>query len=450
MKIFAKCWGLLALCWSTVAFSESGKFDLFHFKRADGEMQPYVLYTPKALDANQSRPLIVYLHGAVSAPKLQIDPLGAAKCSPMVKLADEGGYYVLFPYGQKGLSWFEHAGVEMVLAEIDAVKQTVQIDPDKVFLSGFSDGGSGSFYFAATKSDPFAGFISLNGALPVAANIGESPVYLENVNQKPFYVVNTQSDMLYPARLMKPLMDYLLQYHPNMIFNTPEGNHDMRYFPSLQAEIKYFIEQHRRQTVTDISLESADDFSNQYSWLKITKRNEAESTKAWHKPYALRMVNDKASLGVGFDMKHQGLGLKVTGVKKDSVSANIGIQAGDVIIKLEETLLDSRNALFSYLGSKKAGDTTVITIQRDGQEMILKGNFPPAYDYEVFAKQPLSAKVKATLQDNQLMIETSRVSEFEIDFDQLPWAKDAKTLSLVINGKAQQVIPHNKQTFVVP
>lgn len=448
MKILSKYWSLLMLFISAVVSAEQGKFELFQFERADGEPQPYVLYTPKNLDATQPQPLIVYLHGAVSAPKLQIDPMGAAQRSPMVKLADEGGYYLLFPYGQKGLSWFENAGVAMVLAEIEAVKQKVNINQDKVFLSGFSDGGSGAFYFAATKSEPFAGFIALNGALAVAANIGDSPFYVENINHKPFYIVNTQSDMLYPARLMQPLRDKILQYHPKAIFKTPEGNHDMRYFPMLQSEIKQFIEQHQRQAVTEISFESADDFSNQYAWLTITKRNETAVAKEWHQPYALKMLNDKASLGIGFDMKHRGLGMKVTGSKKGSIAEQLGIKAGDVIIKLEDTLLDNRYAVFNYLGSKKAGDATTITIQRDGQQISLQGNFPPAYEYEVFTKQPASAKVKAKLQGNTLFIETSRVAEIEIDFSKLPLNHNQSTIDVQINGKSHQIEAKGKKTFL--
>lgn len=449
MKSLYKFCSLLTLFFCTFAFAEQGKFELFQFERVDGQSQPYVLYSPKNIDTNQPRPLIVYLHGAVSAPKLQIDPMGAAKRSPMVKLADEGSYYVLFPYGQKGISWFENAGIEMVLAEIDAVKQKVKINENKVFLSGFSDGGSGTFYFAATQSDPFAGFIPLNGAVAVAANIGDSPVYLENFNQKPFYIVNTLSDMLYPARLMQPLIDKVLQYHPTALFKTPEGNHDMAYFPALLPEIKQFIEQHQRQAVREISFESADNFSNKYAWLSITKLAEQQSPQSWHQTYSLKMINDKASLGVGFDMKHRGVGMKITGTKKGSIAEKMGIQAGDVIVKLEETPLDNRYAVFNYLASKKAGDSTYLTIEREGQNIKLEGNFPPAYEYEVFTKQPISGKVKAKLQGNKLSIETSRVAEIKIDFEQLPLDKKYSHITLEINHKAQQVEAKGQQYFSI-
>ena len=40
----------------------------------------------------------------------------------------------------------------MVLDEINFVKENFPIDENKVFLSGFSDGASGVFYFSMTLS----------------------------------------------------------------------------------------------------------------------------------------------------------------------------------------------------------------------------------------------------------------------------------------------------------
>lgn len=450
MKIVAKCIGVLMLCVSGFTFADQGKFELFQFERHNGAQQPYVLYTPAHLDRNQAHPLIVYLHGAVSIPTSQRDPLDAAKRSPMVKLADEGGYYVLFPYGQQGITWFDNVGVEMVLAEIEAVKQKVQINPNKIFLSGFSDGGSGAFYIAATQGESFAGFMSLNGAMPVATNLGESPVYLSNINQKPFYIVNTQSDMLYPARLMTPLIEYWRQYHTNLTVSMPEGQHDMGYFPTLMPALKQFIEQHQRQTPEEFMFETADNTTNRYAWLTITELATDQVAKAWHQPYQLEMINDKASLGVGFDRQHQAEGLKITSVKKGSIADSMGIQAGDVIVKVEDQVLNGRRTLSRYLASKKAGDSTYFTIQRGSETLQREGRFPPPYAYEVFVKQPISGKVKVKKQGKQWHIDTSRIAAFEIDFEQFPKTTQTEKVSLVINGQPREVSPVRRQTFVLP
>ncbi|VEI58012.1 Poly(3-hydroxybutyrate) depolymerase [Pasteurella multocida] len=448
-KQLVKTFWLLLLSFVTGVAMAQGEFKSFEYQGEDGQKRPYILYVPKNLEQGKKHPLVVYLHGAVSATTLRINPLESAQKSPLVKLADEGGYYVLFPYGQKGATWFEPNGIKMVLAEIDKIKQEVAVNEDKIFLSGFSDGGSGTLYFATTQSSPFAGFISLNGSLSVAATIGKSPVYLENLNHKPLYIVNTQSDMLYPVRLMQPTIEKIKEYHSDVVFRSPEGNHEMSYFPTIAAEVKAFIDNHQRQPITKISFESADDFSNKFAWLKITKLNPAETAKEWHTPYELKMVNDKASFGMILDASYTGKGMKVSSFnKKGSAAEKMGVQAGDIILKMEDTELDHRYAAFNYLSTKKAGDKTTLTVERNSQIFTLSGQFPEGYEYQVFAKQPISGKVRAEVNENRLLIETSRVSELEIDFSLLPFKADSM-IELELNGKIQQVKPENMQTFTI-
>lgn len=441
-------WLLLLVAFISVLelHAQDGTFDQFTITTRDGIERPYIVYTPPSIDKQSKRPLIIYLHGAVSSASMRIDPLGAAKRSPMTKLADERGYYVLYPYGQKGATWFDPVGLDMVLSELHRVQQQYPIDVDKVFVSGFSDGGSGAFYMATTCSTPFAGFIALNGSVSVAANIGTSPVYLENINGKPLYIVNTLSDMLYPVQMMQPTIDKIREYQPLAIFRTPEGNHEMSYFPQLRSEIGAFVDEHRRTPATSISLECADTTSNSYDWLTIDKLAPEQAPQPWHTPYTLRMRNDKASLGIEPDPAHRGEGMLVKGFGKRSAGRDMGVQAGDLILRMEETAINNRFASFTYLASKKAGDSTALTIKRGADTLVLEGKFPDGYEYEVFAKQPLSGKVRATLSGQMLDISTSRVAEITIDFARLP-VKPKSKLTLSINGHKTRIRATGRQTF---
>lgn len=418
--------------------AQEGKFEEFKHTTPDGQERPYVVYTPKQAQAGEPRPLIIYLHGAVSNPQMRIDPLGAAKRSVMSQLADEGNYYILYPYGKRGCTWFDNMGCDMIFDELDNVLNNYPIQRDKIFLSGFSDGGSGVYYIASTRPEKFAGFISLNGSMPVAANLGDSPIYLDNFNHKPLYVVNTMSDMLYPVHMMDPLIKKMREHHPSFIFRTPEGNHEMSYFPSLQAEIKDFIDHNARTTPTSISFEVADQKNNRYEWLTILEISDKKNKADWHQPYSIKMTNDKASFGLAPNPKHQGKGLLVAGFGKKSCAKDMGVQVGDTILKMGDVEINGPMDSFSYAASKRAGDSTSLTLLRNGQEIVLTGHFPPAYQYEVFPKQPLSGKVRAQLQGQSLQIETSQVAAFSIDFDRLP-LKNKKKVELLLNGKSQML-----------
>lgn len=419
---------------ATLVQAQEGSFAEHKYKAKDGVERPYIVYTGKEVKAQEKRPLIVYLHGAISNPNLP-NTERSSRRSVMNKFADEGGYYVLYVFGQKGATWFDQVGRDMILGELAEVKRSYPIDENKVFLGGFSDGASGTMYMAASHGTPFAGYIALNGSISVSATLGLSPVYLENINHKPMYVVNTMSDFLYPVKMMQPTIDKMRSYHQSITYRTPEGNHDPLYFPTLQSEVRAFVDSCVRQSPTSISLEASDSINNSYEWLSITGIGEGEPAE-WHRPYSMVLTNDKASLGVSPSPKHQGVGMVVGGWGKKSCLRDAGIAIGDTILKLDTVLLTDPRALFGYVGTKRAGDKFTATVLRQGVEQVLELQFPPAYDYEVFTKQPKSAKVLARLDGSTLHLQTSRVKALAIDLERLPWVKRPKRLTILCDSKS--------------
>ena len=47
-----------------------------------------------------------------------------------------------------------------------------------------------------------------------------------------------------------------------------------------------------------------------------------------------------------------------------------GIEKGDVIVKLDQTVIKSNTALIEYIGMKRPGDKVVVTVNRDGKEKV--------------------------------------------------------------------------------
>lgn len=422
---------VLVICISFASQAQEGTFTEHKYMAGDGVERPYVVYTGQGVRPGERRPLIVYLHGAISSQALP-NIERSSRRSVMNKLADEGGYYILYVFGQRGAGWFDRIGTEMILGELEAVKATYPIDSDRVFLGGFSDGASGTLYMATTCPTPFAGFIALNGSISVAANLGTSPVYVENLNGRPLYVVNTLSDFLYPVKMMQPTVDYMRRYHSGIIYRTPEGNHDPRYFPTLQGEVRAFVDSCVRRTPTVLSWETSDSISRTFEWLTIDSLR-SEEPASWHRPYHLMLTNDKASLGVSPSATHVGRELVIGGFGKKSVLRDIGLSVGDTVTHLDTVALIGPRELFGYTASRRAGDRFTVTVLRGGQPVVLDAQFPPAYDYEVFEKQPLSGKVRARLEGDKLTLETSRVARLTIDLDCLPLGR-RRRLTIDLNG----------------
>jgi phospholipase/carboxylesterase len=111
------------------------------------------LYVPRAYDA-----LVVTFHGANAAPERAFDEL--------LPLADELGLVLLAPKSQRetwdlvyGRFGADAAMIDELLAD---VFRRYAIGPDRVFVSGFSDGASYALSLGLTNGDLFAGIAAFS------------------------------------------------------------------------------------------------------------------------------------------------------------------------------------------------------------------------------------------------------------------------------------------------
>lgn len=394
-----------------------GEFKEFRYVAEDSKERPYIVYIPSTVKKEEQRPLIVYLHGAISSPTIKDNPVEGLKKSRMLALLEQCRCYALFPYGQKGATWFDDIGINMVMGEFDLVLKDFPIQKNKIFLAGFSDGASGTLYIASTSPTRFAGFMALNGSYAVAASLGKEIIYPENLANRPLYMVNTQSDMLYPAEMMRPLNQYLQKYAPQIILSEPAGEHDLRYLSKEIPALLAFIEKHQLDVNNSLSWEASKE--SQIDWFKIEAIDEKAVAKEWHQPYQLTMRNTKASFGIQPDRNYT-KGMKIAGFGERSTAKEMGAKQGDIVLKMGDVELKHPYDSYRYLAQKKAGEATSLLVERDGKQIELKGQFLPAYDYEVFERRSPSAKIRAQVIGNVLHMETSGLKGFSIDMSRLP------------------------------
>ncbi len=429
------------------SFAQSGNFIEFKQQCSDKKERPFVVYTPQNQSNQAARPLLVYLHGAISSPTLKENPLEYAQKSQLIALADEGNFYILFPFGQKGATWFDAVGTDMLMSEIKTTLEKFNINKDKVFLSGFSDGGSGVFYLSMTKPMPFAGFIAMNGSLKVAEQLGELDIFPGNTNNKPFYIINTKGDFLYPLNQITPTIEYLERFNQNISFKTPEGNHEMNYLKDEQTHLIAFINKHSNANNKIVSWETSTPINNPESWVSIKEIDSTMSAKDWHQPYQLRVLNKKPFWGLKYDYSYQGKGLKIKSFKNDTCTAKrLGAEIGDIILMMEQDSMTSPFSEFYYNTKKTAGEQTSLTVLRNGEEKLLEGKFNDAYYYRIFNSDIKSGKIIAEIKGKNLFIKASRVKSIRLDTEKL---RQYKVKKVIINDKKyklQEIITLNVST----
>jgi len=125
----------------------------------DDSAQPYYLHVPPAAKTGKAMPAIVYLHGY--APWL--DKTNWYEVSAgLTQQADARGYVVVVPFARSNTD-FQSIGEWDVMHVLGLARRQLKIDPDRVFLVGYSMGGAGVYTLAAHYPDRWAGGVVMCG-----------------------------------------------------------------------------------------------------------------------------------------------------------------------------------------------------------------------------------------------------------------------------------------------
>ena len=138
---------------------EKGLNECAYLSTVDDSPQPYYVYVPERHDGRTCLPVIVYLHGY--SPELD-EPDGEMVPHRLLDYCDQYGYYLVAPFG-RGNPEFRGIGERDVIWVFEQFARRYPVDPDRVFLFGYSMGGTGAFTVGAHYPDVWAGIISVSG-----------------------------------------------------------------------------------------------------------------------------------------------------------------------------------------------------------------------------------------------------------------------------------------------
>ena len=400
----------------------------------DGVDRNYLLFVPEGYTPEKRYRLVVDMHGGVSGPR----PWTHEELERMkffwAEHAAEHGYFLALPTGQTRAEWWTRIGARNVLDIVRTVKRDFNIDENRVIATGFSDGASGSFYLALTRTTPFAGFLPLNGHLAVTQARGLQ-THLLNLLNKPLYVVNTEKDSLYPSASVTPIIDALRPLGAKLVWrDIPEFTHNPMYLPNERPAIwEWMQDVERGPHPTRAVWQGAGMAPRRVHWLNVTHLEAVGNDEEFEDPNP-EMPVGRVLIGVNIDQAFEGPGVKVTNVTDDSPASAAGLQPGDVIVGMDDVDIEGLDDLRRVLGAKSFGDDFEIHYKRGEEIHHEKGSFPEAKPRRAFRRpQPWSA-VDATVKDNVFEVKVARVGHFDLFLsDQL--IDFAKPIVVKVNGE---------------
>lgn len=175
--------------------------------------RPYIMHVPVDYTGERAFPLLIFLTGGAG---IAIDGYITS-----ARTIEGSEFLVLFP-NANGM-WWEDPSEKMFDALLTEVLSKYKVDPTRVYIAGFSNGGTGAVHYASTWPDRFGGVVSLEGAgcMPGIADLGK-------VSKAPLLIVHGDADSIVPVQCSKDLFKSLQKRKaPARLEILPGRDHDL-------------------------------------------------------------------------------------------------------------------------------------------------------------------------------------------------------------------------------
>lgn len=286
------------------------------FKINDSAKTSFFIHFPAHYNPQKKYVLMFFLHGAVRNNELidyQLADWNLGGWNRYYKkYADQNDVIMVFPRGSKKYNWMlSDDGFFMIPEMLKQIKKAINIDDNKVFIAGHSNGATGSFSYLMKQSTQFAGFYGFN-AYPKVFTGG---TFVENIKNRSFINFSTDKDYYYPpnanddfSKLMKGIQADYKEYRYN---GFPH------WFPQFdESESAYQIlfkdlnSRERNPFPKEISWEFDDERYGNIDWISNIKLDTLNRKAGWHKE-----LNFKINKWLAYD-DHDSL--KVQNVDKNA------------------------------------------------------------------------------------------------------------------------------------
>ena len=200
--------------------SETGQ----HVQTFSAEIQKqvqidYLLYLPENYKASkETYPLMLFLHGAGERGK----NLEALKVHGPPMLADKGKsfpFVLVSPQCPEGDWWTDSKQIETLNALLDDIVSRYRIDKDRIYVTGLSMGGFGTWQLAIQYPDRFAAIAPVCG--------GGDPLLANRLGPLPIWVFHGAKDSVVPFKKSEEMVEALKKAGNNVKFTVyPETDHN--------------------------------------------------------------------------------------------------------------------------------------------------------------------------------------------------------------------------------
>jgi len=210
-----------------------GTNDLQLESLVEGIFWSFRIIVPEGATSSNKRPLVVRLHGAAQSGSASAHK--STEC--LVEPAFEGKDVFILSPNSNGSLWYEQTNIVQILALLEITTSNLNIDGDKIVMTGYSDGGNGSWFY----SEYYENLIS--AVIPMATSYDTSPssAPAKKINI-PLYVIHGSEDDLFPLDITKGFVDESIAAGSDITFVVADGlvhNDPCAYVDELKKAVEW-------------------------------------------------------------------------------------------------------------------------------------------------------------------------------------------------------------------
>ncbi len=196
----------------------TGFLDRVH-KDADGKEVKYVVFVPKDYDkkADKSWPVILFLHGAGETKGGTKQPVEVGIGPAIKKQEKTFPFITIFPQAQTFGWQASSPNADMALAMLDEVQKEFKTDAKRVYLTGLSMGGGGTWSVAAKHPTRWAAIAPICGFIDRRPSADDFKAIAAKIKDIPCWCFHGDADPAVPVAQSRGMMKALWDSdaHPN-------------------------------------------------------------------------------------------------------------------------------------------------------------------------------------------------------------------------------------------
>lgn len=270
----------------------------------DSTKTSFFIHLPKNYDPEKKYSLLFFLHGAVKNNALVDYQLADWNLGGWnrfyTKYAEQNDVILVFPKGSRQYNWMTpDDGFFMIPEMLKLIKKGINVDDSKVFISGHSNGATGSFSYLMKQPTQFAGFYGFN----THPKVFTGGTFVENIKNRSFINFSTDEDYYYPPNANDDLTKLMNEI--NVDYKEYRHNGFPHWFPQFdESEPAYKIlfndltKRKRNTFPKEISWEFDDEKYGNVDWISNIKLDTLNPKANWHKE-----LNFKINKWLGYDKK---------------------------------------------------------------------------------------------------------------------------------------------------